>query len=171
MNKQVLGSWLMNCECGNYPGDTPTQKRVSLLLIWNQIKRVIRRKSFSKGIYVFRMRDKFFTYYLINICAPTNNKPDVLKGELHESLDKDSANGEKIKKRNEHTTARNGSTKRGSAIAEAQESMDGKDMRRFHATVDGVRHKAVPMIVMRNDPEGHLLTHNTTVVAARLGTL
>lgn len=83
-----------------YSGDYEAGYRVSLLVIWKLMKRVIRRKSFSKRIYVFRMRDKFFNYSLINICAPTNDKPDVLKDELYESLDKDSANGETIKKRN-----------------------------------------------------------------------
>lgn len=64
---------------------------------------------------------------------------------------------------------RNFNTKRRSAIAEALESMDGMDMRRFHATVDGVSHKAEPVIAMRNDPEGNWLTHNT-MVTVRLGT-
>lgn len=43
-------------------------------------------------------------------------------------------------------------------IAEAQESMDRNDMRRFYATVNGARHKTAPVPAMCNDREGNLLT-------------
>lgn len=50
-------------------------------------------------------------------------------------------------------------------IAEAQESMEQNDMRRFYATVNGVRSKTAPSPAMCYDREGNLLTDKTMVAA------
>ena len=50
-------------------------------------------------------------------------------------------------------------------IAEAQESMDRNDMRRFYATVNGARHMTAQVPAMCNDRMGNLLTDRTMVAA------
>lgn len=50
-------------------------------------------------------------------------------------------------------------------IAQAQESMEQNDMRRFYETVNGVRRKTAPSPVMCNDRNGNLLTDKTMVAA------
>ena len=61
---------------------------VGFVVIGKQMKWVMRWKPISDRICVFRIRDKFFNYSLINIYAPTNDKSDDVKDAFYESLDK-----------------------------------------------------------------------------------
>jgi hypothetical protein len=71
-----------------YSGGDKAERGVGFIVIGKQMKRVIRWKPISDRICVLRMKGKFFNYSLISIYAPTNDKPDDMKDEFYESLDK-----------------------------------------------------------------------------------
>lgn len=71
-----------------YSGGDRAERGVGFIVIGKQMKRIIRWKPVSDRICVLRMKGKFFNYSLISIYAPTNDKPDDMKDEFYESLDK-----------------------------------------------------------------------------------
>jgi sorting nexin-29 len=71
-----------------YSGGDRAERGVGFIVFGSQMKRVIRWKPISDRICVLRMKGKFFNYSLISIYAPTNDKPDDMKDEFYESLDK-----------------------------------------------------------------------------------
>ncbi|XP_058817290.1 uncharacterized protein LOC131680595 [Topomyia yanbarensis] len=71
-----------------YSGGEKTEHGVGFIVIGKQMKRVIRWKPVSERICVLKVRVKFFNYSLINIYAPTNDKPDYVKDAFYECLDK-----------------------------------------------------------------------------------
>ncbi|XP_038117204.1 uncharacterized protein LOC119769300 [Culex quinquefasciatus] len=61
---------------------------VGFVVIGDQKNRVIKWKVVNDRICVLRIKGKFFNYSLINIYAPTNDKPDDDKDAFYERLDK-----------------------------------------------------------------------------------
>ncbi|XP_038118601.1 craniofacial development protein 2-like [Culex quinquefasciatus] len=61
---------------------------VGFVVIGDQKNRVIKWKVVNDRICVLRIKGKFFNYSLINIYAPTNDKPDEEKDAFYERLDK-----------------------------------------------------------------------------------
>ena len=57
-------------------------------MLGKQQRRIIRWRPVTDRICVLRMKGKFFNYSLINAYAPTNDKPDDVKNEFYERLDK-----------------------------------------------------------------------------------
>ncbi|XP_058064632.1 uncharacterized protein LOC131214270, partial [Anopheles bellator] len=71
-----------------YSGGTKAERGCGFVLIGKQMKRVIRWRPISDRICVLRIKGKFFNYSLINVYAPTNDKPDEEKEEFYELLEK-----------------------------------------------------------------------------------
>ncbi|XP_052562932.1 craniofacial development protein 2-like [Culex pipiens pallens] len=61
---------------------------VGFVVIGDQKNRVIKWKVVNDRICVLRIKGKFFNYSLINIYAPTNDKPDDDEDAFYERLDK-----------------------------------------------------------------------------------
>ncbi|XP_058816180.1 uncharacterized protein LOC131679467 [Topomyia yanbarensis] len=85
----VIGN-LIPIACNPYEdklGGEKAEHGVGFIVIGKQMQRFIRWKPVSERICVLRVRGKFFNYSLINIYAPTNDKPDDVKDAFYECLD------------------------------------------------------------------------------------
>ncbi|XP_038116730.1 craniofacial development protein 2-like [Culex quinquefasciatus] len=71
-----------------YSGGEKAMHGVGFVVIGDQKNRVIKWKVVNDRICVLRIKGKFFNYSLINIYAPTNDKPDDEKDAFYERLDK-----------------------------------------------------------------------------------
>lgn len=71
-----------------YSGGEKAMHGVGFVVIGDQKNRVIKWKVVNDRICVLRIKGKFFNYSLINIYAPTNDKPDDDKDAFYERLDK-----------------------------------------------------------------------------------
>lgn len=71
-----------------YSGGERAEYGVGFIVLGKQQKRVMRWRAVNDRICVLRIRGKFFNYSLINVYAPTNEKPDDVKDEFYERLDK-----------------------------------------------------------------------------------
>ncbi|XP_038106501.1 craniofacial development protein 2-like [Culex quinquefasciatus] len=71
-----------------YSGGEKAMHGVGFVVIEDQKNRVIKWKVVNNRICVLRIKGKFFNYSLINIYAPTNDKPDDDKDAFYERLDK-----------------------------------------------------------------------------------
>ncbi|XP_039452866.1 craniofacial development protein 2-like [Culex pipiens pallens] len=71
-----------------YSGGEKATHGVGFVVIGDQKNRVIKWKVVNDRICVLRIKGKFFNYSLINIYAPTNDKPDDDKDAFYERLDK-----------------------------------------------------------------------------------
>ena len=71
-----------------YSAGVNAERGVGFVLIGKQMKRVIRWRPISDRICALRIKGKFFNYSLINVYAPTNDKPNEKKEEFYELLEK-----------------------------------------------------------------------------------
>ena len=71
-----------------YNGGKKAENGVGFVVLGKEQRRIIRWWPVTDRICVFKMKGKFFNYSLINAYALTNDKPDDVKDEFYERLDK-----------------------------------------------------------------------------------